>query len=149
MKLTVVACVLAIIIGIDAAAPYCPPRPATETEQKAIFEEFIHKIYGLHNASLALNDHGDPEWIEHDPGALSGRQNVIDILTGLLPMTNQTFIHRGLVDGVGFTHFREDVPDQPPFVVVDFFRFNGTCIMEHWDVSQTRDPNSLNPIALW
>lgn len=150
MKLSTLAGALAIPLGlVSAAAPYCPPRAATASEQAAIFEEFVHKLYIQHNVSAALLDHGDPNWIEHDPMATSGRQVVIDALSGFLPTTKQTFFHKGIVDGVGFTHFREDVPNQLPTANVDFFRFNGTCIMEHWDVSQARQPNATNPIALW
>ena len=150
MKLSTLAGAFAATIGLaSAAAPYCPPRPASEAEQAAIFDEFVHKLYVDHNVSGALLDHGDVNWIEHDPMAVSGRQVVIDALSGFLPTTKQTFIHKGFVNGTGFTHFREDVPGQAPTAIADFFRFDGTCIMEHWDVSQTRDPNAANPIALW
>lgn len=46
-------------------------------------------------------------------------------------------------------HYREDIPGMASQAVVDIFRLNGTYIMEHWDVIQTRPANPVNPLALW
>jgi predicted SnoaL-like aldol condensation-catalyzing enzyme len=32
---------------------------------------------------------------------------------------------------------------------MDLYRFQGTCIVEHWDVSQTITGNETNPIAFF
>lgn len=36
-----------------------------------------------------------------------------------------------------------------PAAVVDVVRFEGTCIMEHWDVIQERPGNATNSNALF
>ena len=33
--------------------------------------------------------------------------------------------------------------------IVDLFRFNGSCIVEHWDVIESVDNATTNPIALY
>jgi predicted SnoaL-like aldol condensation-catalyzing enzyme len=149
MKSAVFAQVLMGLVALVSGAAYCPPRPATTSEQLAILDEFIQKFYVHHNVSGAFNDHADVNWIEHDPNGLSGRQNAIDGLSGFIPMTNQTIMHRGVSDNIGYIHFREDMPGSPTTVDMDIIRFNGTCMMEHWDVSQAKSPNATNPLAYW
>lgn len=46
-------------------------------------------------------------------------------------------------------HFREDVAGAPPTAVVDILKFEGTCVVEHWDVAQARPENPSNPRAMW
>lgn len=40
-------------------------------------------------------------------------------------------------------------PGAKPKAVVDLFRMDGTCVMEHWDVIQERPENPKNPLAMW
>ncbi|KAH6682339.1 hypothetical protein F5X68DRAFT_234051 [Plectosphaerella plurivora] len=132
-------------------APYCPPRPATSDEQRLIFNEFIQVFYLERNASKALLSHVPEDYIQHNPHALSGRQNTIDVLEPLLSSeaNNFTILRQAFTDNIAFAHIRLDVEGAEPSAVVDVYRLNGTCIMEHWDVIQQRDPNSVNPLALF
>jgi len=132
-----------------AATLYCPSRPATEREQIAIFDEFINKFYFIKNASLAFGEHVDVNYIQHNPNALSGRQVAIDFLQDFLPTVNNTIFHKAFSNNFGYLHYRLDMPNSLPNAVVDIVRFDGTCIMEHWDVVQERQPNATNPLALW
>lgn len=136
-----------------SSAPYCPPRPATPEEQRAILGEFMQAFYEERNATKALLNHVSEDYIQHNPNALSGRQNTLDVLAPFLsPSTvNNTILNKGLDNNIAFIHYRMDlaIPGQQPTAVVDVFRFDGTCIMEHWDVAQQRPVNATNPLAMW
>jgi len=36
-----------------------------------------------------------------------------------------------------------------PIALADIYRMDGTCIVEHWDVTQARPANATNPIAMF
>lgn len=133
------------------SAPFCPPRPATSSEQREIFSAFSEKFYIDKNVPLALNDHLDIDYIQHNPSALSGRQNAIDAVSPIWPLSNITLVHTALDESFGWAHYKLEMQSsgQPFSAVVDVFRFNGTCIMEHWDVQQMLPANATNPLALF
>ncbi|KAK1675194.1 hypothetical protein BDP55DRAFT_664819 [Colletotrichum godetiae] len=136
----------------QGSAPYCPPRPATPEQQKVILAEFMQAFYEERNATKALLNHVAEDYIQHNPGALSGRANSLAVLEPFIsPNTvNYTIMNKNFQDNIAFIHYRMDlVGGGQPFAVVDVFRFNGTCVMEHWDVAQQRTANSTNPIALF
>lgn len=136
----------------SSAAPYCPPRPATPEAQRVILGEFMQAFYEERNATKALLNHVAEDYIQHNPNALSGRQNSLSVLEPFLsPSTvNYTIMNEAFQDNIAFIHYRMDfVGVVQPFAVVDVFRFNGTCIMEHWDVVQQRTANATNPLALF
>ncbi|KAF4823009.1 hypothetical protein CGCSCA5_v001888 [Colletotrichum siamense] len=136
----------------QGSAPYCPPRSATPEEQRVILGEFIQAFYVDRNATKALLNHVSEDYIQHNPSALSGRQNTLDVLGPFVsPNTvNNTIMNKGFENNIAFIHYRMDVVGGgQPFAVVDVFRFDGTCIMEHWDVAQQRPANATNPLAMF
>lgn len=44
---------------------------------------------------------------------------------------------------------RVDEEDHLPIALADIYRMNGTCIVEHWDVTQETLRNATNPIAMF
>ncbi|KAH8650774.1 hypothetical protein BGZ61DRAFT_375473 [Ilyonectria robusta] len=132
-------------------APYCPPCHVTPSQQRAIFVEFIQKLYIDRNATRALLDHVPEDYIQHNPFSLSGRDNSIKSLSFVSPDTvNFTISRVGLDDNLAFLHARLDtVGAERPSTVVDLFRFNGSCIQEHWDVIQEVPENATNPLHMW
>lgn len=132
-------------------APYCPPRAVDPWQQKAIFEEFIGKFYGERNATKALLDHMPEDYIQHNPFVLSGRDTAIQGLSFFSPETvNFTVARHGVDGGIAFAHVRmQIVGSSDPSAVVDLFRFNGSCMQEHWDVIQQEPKNATNPLAMW
>ncbi|KAH6999313.1 hypothetical protein EDB80DRAFT_584018 [Ilyonectria destructans] len=132
--------------------PNCPPRPATPQQQRAILGQFSQAFYYERNATKALLDYVSKEYIQHNPGALSGRQKTLDVLEPVLSSDaiEFTVLRLAFDNNLAFVHYRMDiVGGGEPSAIVDVYRFNGTCIMEHWDVIQERDSNSLNPLALF
>ncbi|OBR07021.1 Snoal-like polyketide cyclase family protein [Colletotrichum higginsianum IMI 349063] len=135
-----------------SSAPYCPPRPATPEEQRAILGEFMEAFYEERNATKALLNHVAEDYIQHNPNALSGRQNTLNVLAPFVSPSsvNNTIMHTALENNTAYIHYRMDLAGGgEPFAVVDVFRFDGTCIMEHWDVAQQRPVNATNPIAMF
>jgi predicted SnoaL-like aldol condensation-catalyzing enzyme len=135
--------------SVTSQSYYCPPAPASESTQLLLFNTFVQAFYIHKDAKTAFTNFVSEDYIQHNPSALSGRQTALDFLSPILPSLNITILHQGLYGGIGYIHYKEDIPGLPSQAVTDIFRFNGTCIMEHWDVVQVRPEHPINPLALW
>ena len=129
------------------AGPYCPPQPASPYVQAAIFNDFINKLYVQKNATDAYLTYVSPDYINHSPYAPQGRAAAIAFLSFLIPSVNRTILHQIYQGDTGAVHLK--VLSQTPIALVDLFRLNGTCVVEHWDVNQPLPANATNPIALF
>jgi predicted SnoaL-like aldol condensation-catalyzing enzyme len=130
-------------------AAFCPPNASDAASQTSIFATFVKRFYVDKSVRTAFMDHVSESYIQHNPSALSGRQVAIDALSGIVPSVKYTIMHQGVVNGTGYVHYRMDYSGSSPTAVVDVFRFDGGCIMEHWDVAQARPNNPTNPLAMW
>ncbi|KAH7220464.1 uncharacterized protein BKA55DRAFT_584966 [Fusarium redolens] len=132
---------------------HCSPRPATLEQQREIFAKFVATAIGQRDFYRAYKTFAADDIIQHNPAIMSGLQNTLDFFNSQpnLASTKYTIINTNFGDNhIGYFHYRADIaPGEEPFAVVDFYRFNGTCIQEHWDVVQQYDPNSPNPLALF
>ncbi|KAM0802352.1 hypothetical protein BDR22DRAFT_796155, partial [Usnea florida] len=124
----------------------CPPKPASPSQQHAIFFDFINKLYTLEDPKTAYLTYVSPDYINHSPYAPQGRAAAIEFLTYLIPSVNRTIAHETFENGIGFVHLNVEGGKE---AVADVFRLNGTCVMEHWDVDEPRPVNATNPIALF
>ncbi|KAH6976493.1 hypothetical protein BKA56DRAFT_589695 [Ilyonectria sp. MPI-CAGE-AT-0026] len=133
--------------------PYCPPRPVMDWQRRIILNEFIQKFYVDLNFTAAYLDHVAEDYIQHNPFALSGRNNSLNALlsSGISRNSaNFTVLRTGVDGNLAFAHVRMDVAGAPqPSVAIDILRFEGSCIQEHWDSVQTRPENPINPLALF
>ncbi|KAI8225589.1 hypothetical protein K4K54_004428 [Colletotrichum sp. SAR 10_86] len=90
----------------------------------------------------------DP-YIQHSPAAPSGKtiaeagMKIILTTPGLI--NNVSRIISDLNFAVLHTHRIQ--PNTTDKAIVDIFRLDGTCIIEHWDVQQIMTPSTVNPIA--
>ncbi|KAK6218572.1 hypothetical protein QIS74_06452 [Colletotrichum tabaci] len=131
--------------------PNCPPQHGKSKQQQVIFEDFVQTFYKELNAEKALLNHMPEDYIQHNPNVLSGRQNAIDFAGPLFASgVNFTILRYAVENDFAFIHTRMDINGAAePIAVVDIWRFEGTCMVEHWDVFQTKDANSTNPLALF
>ncbi|KAF5517513.1 hypothetical protein CGCA056_v011157 [Colletotrichum aenigma] len=135
-----------------ATLPNCPSRPASPAGQRAIFNDFVNDFYVERNTTKALLNHMTEDYIQHNPNVLSGRQSSVDFLATLVTPegVNMTIIHNNFDNNTGYILYHLDTLGAPePTAIVDIFRFDGTCIVEHWDVIQVRPANATNPLAMW
>ncbi|CAD6571149.1 MAG: hypothetical protein ASARMPREDX12_004144 [Alectoria sarmentosa] len=133
----------------DAAipqAPFCPPKPATPSQQHNIFFDFINMLYVLEDPTNAYLTYVSPDYINHSPYAPQGRAAAIAFLQYLIPSVERTIVHETFEGNIGFVHLNVAGGQM---AVADVFRLDGTCVMEHWDVDQARPANATNPLSLF
>ena len=127
---------------------YCPPRPASENYQRAIFYAFIETLYGEKNATKAFDTYVAVNLTEHDPFDEQGRAANAAKLAAIIPFASFTVLRQNFDNNIGFLHARiEEEPE--PIALADIYRMDGTCIVEHWDITQARPANATNPIAMF
>lgn len=142
---------LALAKPTKPSKPNCPPRKVSQHEKKQIWEDFVKTFWVDKTPTVAFANHIDENYIQHNPGALSGRQAAIDTFANMnMASLTYTILNKGFDGNTGWIHTKMEIAGVPqPYAVVDVLRFEGSCIMEHWDVAQMRPANSINPIAMW
>lgn len=128
---------------------YCPSRTASALEQQAIFDAFVRTFYVENNTTAALTTYVSEEYIQHNPYVLSGRQPAIDFLKDYTKNFTFTVEHTGFERDLAWVHLKVEDPGKPVTAIFDLYRFNGSCIAEHWDVIQALPANAPNPLALF
>ncbi|KAF2421159.1 hypothetical protein EJ08DRAFT_521539 [Tothia fuscella] len=157
MKLTSISSLLPLCALTAAqlpAGPNCPSRTVTPSEQLTIFKSFVRKFYVEKNVPAAFTDHVAESYIQHNPNFLSGRQVASDGLSKYLPALNITVTKIALFDNHGWVlvkQTKEGEGEKGYTAVVDVFRMEGSCVVEHWDVIQQRARNAsfVNPLAIF
>ena len=133
----------------SAAESYCPPRPASEPTQRKIFDGFINALYIEKNVTNAFNTYIAEDLIEHDPFDAQGRAANAAKLSNIIPFVPSTVLRHAFENNTGLIHVRVDEEGHRPIALADIYRMNGTCIVEHWDVTQETPANATNPIAMF
>lgn len=128
---------------------YCPPRYAPEPVQREIFNAFIEALYIRKDVFGAFNTHIAVDLIEHDPFDAQGRDANAGKLSNIIPFVPSTVLARNFNNDIGLIHVRVDEEGHLPIALADTYRMNGTCIVEHWDVTQETPRNATNPIAMF
>ncbi|KAJ5702279.1 hypothetical protein N7488_009827 [Penicillium malachiteum] len=132
----------------ESPEPYCPGREADEDEQKEIFMSFLQALYVEKNASKAFETHVALNIIEHDPNDTQDRDAIVARLSQILAFANFSVLASSFSNSIGLAHLRLN-QDPEPAALADIYRMEGSCIVEHWDVTQYRPANSTNPIAMF
>jgi predicted SnoaL-like aldol condensation-catalyzing enzyme len=139
-----------LTLAAPPSSPFCPPRPATPEKQKEIFKAFATEFYLTKKAESAYTKHIAEDYIEHNPMGGGGRKAAIDFLTPLVASSNVTIARTGFSNSAGWVFFKEDEPSGGDYhVMVDIYRMDGTCIVEHWDIMQARNKNATNPLQMF
>ncbi|KAJ3484745.1 hypothetical protein NLJ89_g11959 [Agrocybe chaxingu] len=126
--------------------------PATDRVQLRALTEFANTLFVEKDAQKAYDEWVPGVYINHTPEVLSGRENSLAAIEALFSNLNLGFTIAAVVvvgDGLGYIHHRTTVPGEFDWAVIDLFRFNGTCMVEHWDVIQPITGNEINPIAFF
>ncbi|KAI9877106.1 MAG: hypothetical protein M1830_004757 [Pleopsidium flavum] len=134
-------------LGARAPKTYCPARPASEAYQRAIFAGFINTLYGEENVSKAFDTYVDINLIGHDPFDPQGRDANSAKLSNIIPYAQFTVLRSSFDANIGLAHAKVD--EDSLIALADIYRMHGTCIVEHWDVTQARPVNATNPIAMF
>ncbi|KAJ5716195.1 hypothetical protein N7493_008106 [Penicillium malachiteum] len=132
----------------ESPESYCPGREVDEDEQGEIFMSFLATLYGEKNAGKAFETHVDLNIIEHDPNDTQNRDDIVARLSEILAFANFSVLASSFSNNIGLAHLRLN-QDPEPAALADIYRMEGTCIVEHWDVTQYRPANSTNPIAMF
>ncbi|KAF5025390.1 hypothetical protein F66182_2555 [Fusarium sp. NRRL 66182] len=131
-----------------AKKPYCPSRPATRAQQRAIFNEMLDTMLVSGTMADAARRHYAEDYIQHDPNVLSGRDAIVEYLENQPPGFNSTPINYGLDGDYAYLLLSVKIPEQEEMAWTDIWRFDGTCVVEHWSVYMTKPSNAINPLPL-
>ena len=120
-------------------------------------EAFEHRFYTLKDVPGAFDNSVAENYIQHNARILSGRGNLIEALSALFASADNTFdIKRLIVDrdtignDIVVMHLEATNTSgnsSSKTTVVDMYRLQGTCIVEHWDVLQEGSASAINPLA--
>ena len=133
----------------NPAPANCSTFPTSPWLQSQVFHAFLEQFYVKKDTTNAILQHMSEHYIQHNPYVLSGRQNSIDYVGPIFKVANFTIVHHGFGENLGWVHTKMVVPEIPFSALVDIYRFEGTCIVEHWDVLTQLPANATNPLALF
>jgi predicted SnoaL-like aldol condensation-catalyzing enzyme len=129
---------------------FCPGHNVSEHKQRKLFHAFVDEFYYEKDVKGAYNVYVGENLIEHSPTILDGRAAGIAALTPIIAAATFDLIHVLFDCGIGSVHSKVTLPGGQPFLATaDYFRYDGSCIVEHWDVSQSVPPNATSPHPLF
>jgi predicted SnoaL-like aldol condensation-catalyzing enzyme len=141
------------ITTVSAATPNCPARQVSPAEQLTIFKDFVRLFYVTKDIPTAFQSHVAESYIQHNPNFKSGRQVAQDGLSKFLPSLNITVAKISLSDNTGWVLAKQVAKGQEGTgqytAVVDMYRMDGSCVVEHWDVVQARPTTASNPLVMF
>ncbi len=138
-----------LALGSAAAArPASQSRAALTERNRAIVTAFAHRFYDQRDVRGAFEAFVAPEYIQHNPSIPDGRDAAIAALEPKFSAPTASFsVKRIIVDGdmaVIHLHGRPS-PDNPGGAVADIYRLKDGRIVEHWDVLQPIQTQTVNP----
>ncbi|KAJ7181545.1 hypothetical protein C8R43DRAFT_941378 [Mycena crocata] len=123
--------------------------PVSALRQRVIFENFVDLMYK--NAGVDTHRRGRNSAQPRYPAVLDGAAASFAIVNTIFtdPTHKIQIIDQAFEVPVGWVHIRIDGLNAGPTAIVDMYRFNGSCIVEHWDVIQERPVNATNSHPLF
>lgn len=119
---------------------------------REIVSAFVDLLYRQKKVREAFTTYVAPDYIQHNPDAVDGRDAAIALLEPMFARSGFAIdVKRVLVDGpfaVVHLHGRPS-PEARGGAVVDLYRLEGGLIVEHWDVKQNIPERSVNPHAFF
>ncbi|KAJ7046063.1 hypothetical protein C8F04DRAFT_1063263, partial [Mycena alexandri] len=140
------------------AAPYpvnttpttCVQHPVSPTKQQEIFESYAELLYLKRTPAPAYVYIATNE-IQHNPYVLDGAAASFAIVNSIFANSSNgvEVLHQAFHAPFGWVHWRLDGFYPMPASVVDVYRFEGACIVEHWDTIQQVPADAINPHPLF
>jgi hypothetical protein len=165
--------IAAAIIGLATSIPtvnrrtdatsYCPSTgDISDADRVSLFNAFNALIFDAANANnadevaAAFATYVSPDLIEHTASASSYNAS-LGFLSVLLPATSVTLV--GGLSGCFYSTYGAPIctihyaayPDSADSLlpnvtaISDFYRYDGSCIVEHWDTTYIATANTTNP----
>ncbi|KAF6759396.1 hypothetical protein DFP72DRAFT_885074 [Ephemerocybe angulata] len=131
------------------------PLKGLQDAQQAAIEDYGHIILDLKDPQAAFDKYIPGGYFQHSAGIpRSGRQPTLDFLIPLFTAPGVSVYHLRVFasKGYGFLHYQLDLrggreAGGTSLAVIDIFKFQGTCIVEHWDALQQITGTEVNPNA--
>ncbi|KAJ2971953.1 hypothetical protein NQ176_g7433 [Zarea fungicola] len=121
------------------------------TQLRASFDAFIYQFYQQRDFQGAMDKYVSPTLIQHNPQLANGSQAQTNAVISILANYDGPEFQIVLVDeqkgyASVFNRFRGKAGTGLPATgVTDIYRFEGSCMVEHWDVIESLPANSTNP----
>ena len=150
MRLTnIVFCLIWLLYGSLASPTFCQPRVVGDWELGQISQEYTYQFYVTKNMTAAF-EYVSPEYIQHNPFVGQCAEIAYELLSQIWPSLEITIHHLALQSDIGWIHYRAQGSFYPVETdIVDVVRFNGSCVLEHWDVIWSLPSNTTNPLAFF
>ncbi|KAJ2933196.1 hypothetical protein H1R20_g3897, partial [Candolleomyces eurysporus] len=144
--------------SLDAARPK-PPKVCDRNakgkdlaqKQYEALADYANLFVFKQDVQTSFDRYVPGEYKQHNPFAEQGREFAIEFLKNGFAggiKTSRLTIFSG--QGYGIMHYKAQfLSDNVTMAVVDYFKFKGTCIVEHWDVLQEITGTEPNPIAFF
>ena len=128
----------------------------SDGERLQLFQDFNDQLLQQKDVAGAFAKYVSPDLIEHTASASSYSDDV-GFLSALLPTVDVTYINNiigcgnsGYAQPICTLHYKAVPNSADSFVsnttvISDFYRYDGSCIVEHWDSTQTANENTTNP----
>ncbi|KAJ7898347.1 hypothetical protein B0H13DRAFT_2337522 [Mycena leptocephala] len=128
----------------------CTPHPVSSAQQHEIFKALAKSWYTERNITQAFT-HVAANEIQHNPFLPDGAVSTFNFVNALFqnPAVTVEVLHQAFAAPIGWVHYRMDGLYAEPTAIVDVFRFDGACVVEHWDIIEERPINATNPHALF
>jgi predicted SnoaL-like aldol condensation-catalyzing enzyme len=129
-----------------------PKNPYTTGKGiREIFSAFVEEFYFQRDFAGAADKYIASNLIQHNPQIANGRDAEVAAVSSILTKYDGPNFELLLVDeqrgyGVVFNRFvGKPGTGIPLTVAVDIYRFDGSCMVEHWDAIEALPANSTNP----
>jgi predicted SnoaL-like aldol condensation-catalyzing enzyme len=126
----------------------CPPQAISEEGQRANWNAFVEDFYFNGQVAEAFDNYVWIDYIQHDPSFAQGRDAAVTALEHLVAAGGLPQIeHYGFDNSTGWIHQYASVGGVQ-VKIVDVYRLDGSCIVEHWDVRANLTTAEINPAVL-
>ncbi|KAJ7751454.1 hypothetical protein B0H16DRAFT_1548533 [Mycena metata] len=136
--------------SVNATLTTCVQHPASPPEQQEIFERYAELLYIKRTPTPAYVYIASNE-IQHNPNLLDGAAASFAIVNSIFTNSSNgvEVLQQTFQAPFGWVHWRLDGFYPTPASVVDIYRFEGACIVEHWDTIQQVPTDAINPHPLF